>query len=141
MASVKHTWKIAQLVPSELRRGIWLYMWSLLEMGIMADDDDDDDDDDDTAAVTEWVPVAEPITCSKVDGQVGDKGTKIGMHAWQGISGVQVSTATSIQECRLLTSDVRVSTATEKTKGKLLVLKDRQKSDKLRFKLRKCSLS
>jgi hypothetical protein len=48
---------------------------------------------------------------------------KMGMHAWQGISGVWVSTAT------------------ERTKGKLLVFKDRQKSDKLRFELRKHSLS
>jgi hypothetical protein len=65
MASVKHMQKIAQLVPSELRRGIWLYMWLLLEMGIMADDDDDDDD---AAAVAEQVLVAGPITCSKLDG-------------------------------------------------------------------------
>jgi hypothetical protein len=49
------------------------------------------------------------------------------MHAWQGISGVRVSTATSIRECRLLTLGVWVSTATEETKGKLLVLKDGQK--------------
>ena len=70
-----------------------------------------------------------------------DKGTRMGARTRQGISGVQVSTATSIQECRLLTSDVRVSTATEETKGKLLVLKDRQKLDKLRFELRECLLS
>ena len=36
---------------------------------------------------------------------------------------------------------MQVSTATEGTKSKLLVLKNRQKSDKLRFELRKHSLS
>jgi hypothetical protein len=56
----------------------------------MADDDDDDDD----AAVAERVPVAGPITCSKLDGQVGDEGTKTGARTWQGISGVWVSTTT-----------------------------------------------
>jgi hypothetical protein len=43
-------------------------MWSLLEMGITAGDSDNDDNaDNDAAAVAEWVPVAGPITCSKLD--------------------------------------------------------------------------
>ena len=36
---------------------------------------DDDDNDNDAAAVAEWVPAAGPITCSKLDGRVEDKGT------------------------------------------------------------------
>jgi hypothetical protein len=79
--------------------------------------------------------------CSKLGGRVEDKGTRMRVRVRQGISGVRVSIATSIQECRLLTSGVWVSTATEGTKGKLLVLKDRQKLDKLRFELRERSLS
>ena len=56
------------------------------------------------------------VLCSKFDGRVEDEGTRTGMHMWQGISGVRVSTATIFWECRLLTSGVWVSTATEGTK-------------------------
>ena len=92
----------------------------------MADDNDNDND----AAVAERVPVAGPITCSKLDGRVGDKGTKTGVRAWQGIS--LSGCAGKHSNCvfgyvNYSPQGVQVSTATEGTKGKLLVLKDRQK--------------
>jgi hypothetical protein len=58
MASMKHMLKMAQLVPSELRGGIWPYKWSLLEAGMAAGEDDDDN-----KAVVERV--AGPITYKK----------------------------------------------------------------------------
>jgi hypothetical protein len=45
-------------------------------------------------------------TCSKLDGRVGDEGTKTGARAWQGISdGAGKHDNSCIRDCILLTSD------------------------------------
>jgi len=104
---------------------------------------DDDDDDDDAAAVAERVPVAGPITCSKLGGRVGDEGMKTGARAWQGISGCAGKHSNCVfGYVNYSPQGVRVSTATEGTKVNYCrYIRAGRNATKQSSRLEKCSLS